>query len=380
MNFDKLKDFLDYYLPMLGVPGSDTIIYKDHKEIFRHTSGFNSLKNRTEVRRDAIYNIYSCTKIATIVAILQLVERGELLISDPIYIYLPEYRSVNVLKPDSNGKCNVDIAKNPILVKDLIGMTSGYDYSFDRPSVSAVKALTAGKCPTREVVRALATDTLLFEPGEKYCYGLSHDILGGLIEVVSGMNLGEYMKKNIFDPLGMVDTGFRIEEKKLGRVASQYTYDNIGRCAIEVDPLENVCRFGDDYESGGAGLLSTVNDYVLLMDALANGGVGANGNRILSSRSVDLISSSILSPEINRQFAIYHNDGYEYCYGVRVMREPGRVGSLVPAGVFGFDGKKMCVAISDPFNKISVFHAEHIDGMNGILLPRLMNTIYSCIE
>ena len=121
MNFDKLKDFLDYYLPMLGVPGSDTVIYQDHCEIFRHTSGFNSLKNRTPVQRDAIYNIYSCTKIATCVAGLQLIERGEVLATDPIHVYFPEYKSITV----ANGGEYSDKAKQPILVKHLFSMSSG---------------------------------------------------------------------------------------------------------------------------------------------------------------------------------------------------------------------------------------------------------------
>ena len=100
MNFQPLKDFLDYYLPMLGVPGSDTIIYKDHKEIFRYQSGFDSLRFRSPVRPDALYNIYSCTKVATVVAIMQLVERGEILVTDPLYAFIPEFRDARVAVKD----------------------------------------------------------------------------------------------------------------------------------------------------------------------------------------------------------------------------------------------------------------------------------------
>ncbi len=376
MNFNKLKDFLDYYLPMLGVPGSDTVVFKDHEEIFRYKSGFDNLRTRTPVRKDAIYNLYSCTKIATCVAALQLIERGEMLVTDPVHIYFPEYKNLTV----SNGTASPAKANSPMLIKHLFSMTSGLDYNTNRASISHVKIASAGKCPTLDIVRALPQDPLLFNPGECYNYGLSHDVLGGLVELISGMRLSEYMKKNIFDPLGMKDTGFYIEEKNLGRLASQYTYDSVGRCAIEIPALNNDFRFGSEYESGGAGLYSTVDDFILLMDALANGGVGKNGNRILSSRSIDLMCSPLLTAEQLKQFAVLHNTGYEYGYGVRVMRDPAAAGSLVHKGTFGWDGMRMCVAASDPEERIAIFHAEHIDSMNSIVLPRLMNVIYSCID
>ena len=139
-------------------------------------------------------------------------------------------------------------------------------------------------------------------------------------------------------------------------------------------------RFGSEYQSGGAGLLSTVDDFVLLTDALANGGVGKNGNRILSSASVKLLSSSSLNADQLSYFEYSHNMGYDYGLGVRVMRDPAKAGSLMPKGAFGWDGKKMCLSISDPKNKIAIFHAESVDGMNAIVIPRLLNVIYSCFD
>ncbi len=380
MNFNRLKDFLDYYLPMLGVPGSDTVIYKDHEEVFRHTSGYDNLKYRTPMRRDALHHVYSCTKIATCVAALQLIERGEILINDPVHVYFPEYKNLQVAKRTSDGKVRVEKAKNPILIRNLFSMTSGIDYNIRRQSIDKVRAATDGRCPTLDLIRALPMDPLMFEPGDRYCYGLSHDILGGIVELISGMKLGDYMKKNIFDPLGMKDTTFEIGQHNYERIASQYEYDSIGRCAIEVLKDSNIMRFGSEYQSGGAGLLSTVDDFILLTDALANGGVGKNGKRILSRASVELLASSALSPEQNITFEMGLNLGYDYGLGVRVMRDPAKAGSLMPKGAFGWDGKKMCLSVSDPENKVAIFHAEEIDGMNAILIPRLMNVIYSCFD
>lgn len=380
MNFARLKDFLDYYLPMLGVPGSDTVVYKDHEEIFRHQSGFDNLKYRTPMRPDAIHNIYSCTKIATCVAALQLIERGEILINDPIHVYFPEYKNLQIARRGADGKTRLEKAKNPILIRHLFSMTSGIDYNTRRQSIERVKKETGGRCPTLDIVRALAEDPLVCEPGERFVYGLSHDILGGLVELVSGMKLGDYMKKNIFGPLGMKDTTFEIGMHNYDRIATQYEYDKVGKCAIEVLKDSNVMRFGSEYQSGGAGLLSTVSDFVLLTDALANGGVGKNGARILAGASVELLCSSALSEEQSASFEVGLNTGYDYGLGVRVMRDPAKAGSLTPKGVFGWDGKKMCLSVSDPKNHIAIFHAEEIDGMNAILIPRLLNVIYSCLD
>ena len=380
MKFDRLRDFLDYYLPMLGVPGSDTVIYKDHIEVFRHKSGFDNLKYRTPIRADALYNIYSCTKIVTCVAALQLIERGEILINDPIHVYFPEYKNLTVAKKSADGKVKVEKAKNPILIRHLFSMTSGLDYNIRRSAIEGLKNSTEGRCPTLDVIRALPIDPLVCEPGERYVYGLSHDVLGGLVELISGMKLGDYMKKNIFDPLGMKDTTFTIEQKNYERIACQYEYDSIGRCAIEIPKDSNIMRFGSEYQSGGAGLLSTVDDFILLTDALANDGVGKNGSRILSTASVELLRSSALDEYQLPYFEMVHNIGYDYALGVRVMRDPAKAGSLMPKGAFGWDGKKMSLSVSDPKNRIAIFHAESIDGMNSIVIPRLMNVIYSCLD
>lgn len=380
MKFDRLRDFLDYYLPMLGVPGSDTVIYKDHVEVFRHKSGFDNLKYRTPVRSDALYNVYSCTKVVTCVAALQLIERGEILINDPIHVYFPEYKNLTVAKKTADGKIKVEKARNPILIRHLFSMTSGLDYNIRRSAIENVKNSTDGRCPTLDLIRALPNDPLACEPGEKYVYGLSHDVLGGLVELISGMKLGDYMKKNIFDPLGMKDTTFTIEQRNYERIACQYEYDSIGRCAIEIPKDSNIMRFGSEYQSGGAGLLSTVDDFILLTDALANDGVGKNGARILSSASVELLRSSALDEHQLPYFEMLHNIGYDYALGVRVMRDPAKAGSLMPKGAFGWDGKKMALSVSDPKNRIAIFHAESIDGMNAIVIPRLMNVIYSCLD
>lgn len=380
MNFQRLKDFLDYYVPMLGVPGSDTVVCKDHNEIFRYQSGVEDLKTGAPVRSDSTYNLYSCTKVATCTAAMQLIERGEILANDPLYAYIPEYKNHKIIVKDENGRDEVRDAKNPILIKHLFSMMSGLDYNLNRSAIKRVKDETEGRCPTLDVISALPEDPFLFEPGERYQYSLSHDVLGGLIEVVSGQSLGTYMKDNLFDPLGMKNTGFDPTADRISRMAPQYNYDAKKQEAIEIPREMNQYRLGSEYQSGGAGLISTVDDYILLADALAHHGKGKSGERILASRTVDLMRTTLLTPEQNKNYATDYHVGFNYCYGVRVMTNPAEAGTLVPKGTFGWDGAKMSFIFSDPTNRIAIFHATHVGGCHDILIPRIMNLIYQGLD
>ena len=376
MNFEKLKDFLDYSLPMLGVPGSDTVIYKDHEPVFRYQSGYDSLRFGTPVRDNALYNIYSCTKVATCVAAMQLVERGDLLVDDPLCVYFPEFTDMQVLGADGG----LTKAKEPIRIKHLFSMTSGLDYNPDTPAIKRVIEQTDGRAPTLDIVGAIADRPLLFEPGTAYRYGLSHDVLGGVVELVSGMKLGDYMKENIFDPLGMTRTSFDRSDERISCLATQYTYDKTAGAPVEIGPG---IRFalGSEYQSGGAGLISCVDDYVLLADALAHMGVGRSGERILSSFGVELLRSPIVPQEMFRKGnkCVQHR-GYAYGYGVRVNVDPASVGNLTPKGAFGWDGAKLSIFSADPANKIAIFHAEHIDGLHAMVMPRFFNAVYACLD
>lgn len=381
MNFDRLKNFLDYELPSYGIPGSDTVIYVGREEVFRHTTGFDSLKDRTPMNPKALYNLYSCTKVATAVAATQLIERGEIVATDPIYAYFPEFKDARVKVRDENGKV-VDTrpVKKHITIQHLLTMTSGINYNLDTQAIKSFKEETDGKCPTVKLPSYLAAAPLDFEPGERWLYGLSLDVIGSLIELVSGISLGQYMKENIFDPIGMKNTSFGFTEEKVKRIATQYRYDPKTCSAVEIPRDFNAYVFGSEYESAGAGLISSVDDQILFVDALTHLGLAKNGNRILSERSVNLIRSDMLAPEVYPTFDPIHFGGYSYGYGVRVNKEPHLYGNLCPVGEFGWDGAKMSYISCDPENKISVFHAEHMGGLHSLVWPRFRNLIYSSFD
>ena len=381
MNFQPLKDFMDNYIPMLGVPGTDIVIYKDHEEIFRYQSGFDDIEKGTPVRPDALYYMYSCTKVATCVAATQLIERGEILASDPVYAYFPEYAHIKVRHVRPDGRVEIKPAKNVLKIEHLLTMTGGFDYNLQRPSIIRTIEKTSGKAPTLEIVKALAEDPLDFEPGTKYQYSLCLDVIGGLIELVSGMSLGDYFKENIFEPLGMDETSFDINEDKLSRLATQYQFNTLTGVREVLPKTRNDFIFGTEYQSGGAGLISSVKDQILFADALTHYGVGKNGNRILSKAGVELMSVNHLPNEILDDFvkgAIGQAIGYGYGYGVRTNLYPAMGGNLSPVGEFGWDGARGSYFSCDPKNKIAFFYAEHMGGLHPVILPRLRNLVYSC--
>ena len=381
MRFQPLRTFLNDYLSMLGIPGSDTSIYQGGKEVFRYQSGYGNIEKRTPVDPNGLYNIYSCTKITTVCTLLTLLEKGEVHLYDPVYAYLPAFRNLTVRFQKENGQWDVRPAETVMTIRHLMSMTSGMNYDISSPEILAVNEKTNGRCPTVETVEAMARMPLLFDPGTQYNYSLSHDVLGAIIEVVSGMPFGQYVKEAIFDPIGMSDTSFLMDENRASRMNTQYKYNPETRRAEEISPWDCPYRLGSEFESGGAGLSSTVDDYVKLAETLTHMGLAPNGNRILAPATVELLRSNVLDQKQLDKFQQmgFHVRGYGYGLGVRTMMSPSIAGSLTPVGEFGWDGAKLCYFISDPVNDISVFHAEHMGKFHELVIPRLRNVIYSCM-
>lgn len=379
MDFQPLVRFLDNYLPMLGIPGADTSVYLGREEVFRYQSGYDSPERGTPVRPDALYNIYSCSKPATMCALLSLMERGEISITDPVYAYLPEFRDLTYRVKKEDGTYDIAPCKNVMTVRQLMNMTSGLDYNLDTPAIREVKARTDGRCPTVEIASALARSPLSFEPGTDFQYSLGHDVIGAIVEVVSGKRFGDYMKEAVFDPIGMRDTSFDPPESEAYRFATQYELLD-GR-AVEVPFRYNHLRPGPDYESGGAGIITTVADYALFTDTLTHMGLAKNGNRILAPSSIDLLRTNTL---VGRPMETYTRWGvlrlgYGYGLGVRVNMEPALAGNPAAVGEFGWDGYKLSYLSADPKNEVSIFHAEHLGHYNSLVIPRLRSVVYACL-
>lgn len=380
MNFSKMEKFLDW-LVTWRIPGVDCIVIKDGETVFRHMAGYADIEAGREMRGDEIYNMWSCSKPITCAAAMTLYERGDFLLTDPLERYMPEFSEMKIRIKQEDGTSVLVPAKKKILVRDLFSMSAGFDYDIESEPIKAVKKATDGRCPTVETVKAIAKCPLYFEPGTHWLYSLCHDILAGFVEVVSGERFSDYVKHAIFEPLGMTDSTFAAPEQRLlDRMSRQYSFNFDTNKAIPTDNSVTH-RLGTEYESGGAGLICSLEDYAKFAYAMANGGVGANGARILSRRTIDLMRTNIMNEDQMKDVNWEQLAGYGYGLGVRTMVSPGAGGSNGPVGEFGWAGAAGSYVMIDPENRLALVYGEHmLNSMETYITPRLRNMLYAALE
>lgn len=389
MNFDKLKDFMDR-LTKWKIPGNSISVCIENKEVFSYQSGYSDVENKTPMTSDKLFNIYSCSKVATVTAGLQLYERGYFLLDDPLYDFLPEYKNMYI----KDEKGNVTKATSSITMRHLFTMTSGMDYNRENEAIELARKITDGRMNTLTVAKCLAQKPLSFEPGSEWMYGMSHDVLAAVIEVISGKKFREYVKENIFEPLEMNES-FYHNEAVQDRIAELYRYqndaetdlvalqfaDNSRDDGILVHEKKDVAPvFGSEYDSGGAGITTSVADYSKFVSALANGGIGQNGEQIISGNTIDLLRTNQLSDKQTEGFSWKQLAGYGYGLGVRTLTDRAKGGSIGNVGEFGWGGAAGATVLVDPKLKLSMFYTHHmLNPQEEYYQPRLRNVLYACL-
>ena len=376
MNGKPLEQFLERIVAW-RIPWADCLVLRDGEPAFRYKTGYEELEGMRPIGDGRIFNLYSMTKIMTCAAGLQLLERGKFLLSDPVAEYLPEFAEMWI-RPSAEGETQRVRAERPITVRDLFAMTAGFTYDIHSPAIRVALEETGGEATNRDIARAIAKEPLLFEPGTRWNYSLCHDVLAALIEAVDGRSFGAYLRDEIIAPLGMRDTGFTLSEAQTTRLVPQYAYDDAADARVRKD--DNPYRFGPAYESGGAGLYSTVDDYALFLDALTHFGKGRNGERILSSASVELMRADHLTEAMRGDFGWLPLQGYGFGLGVRTHISRAKSGSLSPLGEFGWSGAGGCLAVIDPDTRTTVMYAQQLlNNQEPYVHPRLKNLVYACL-
>lgn len=372
MNLTKLTEYLET-LPGRGIPSVDCMIYKEHELVYRHMCGTTDAEYTKAVQGDELYLMFSMTKVQTMTAVLQLVEQGKLSLEDEVSAYLPAYKNLTVKVDDK-----VEEVKTPMLIKHLLSMQSGLDYDLERPGIKRVLQEKGQQATTREIVEALVESPLIFVPGEHFQYSLSHDVAAAIVEVVSGMSFGEYLKKNIWEPLKMERTFFAKPVNHLDKLVTQFEMNMEGK-TIPMAPTCNY-QFSECYESGGAGLVSCTEDYAVFADTLACGGISKDGVRIIKPETIELMKQNQLC-EASQQEIIQNMGrlGYGYGCGVQVLLQPELLGSPAPAGVFGWDGAAGSCIIMDTASKISLVYTQHVRSCGlayGEVHPKLRDLLF----
>ncbi len=336
--FSGAKKYIEGIVKEKGIPFLDVVCHCEHEEVFRHTAG-------SADGRELLY-MFSCSKPITVTAVLMLYERGLLSLDDLVEKYLPAYKNITVKENDVVIPC-----ERKMTIRHLLTMTGGLDYNYFRGNVGEI-IKNNPNADTEEIVNGFVEEPLLFEPGERFSYSLCHDVLAVIVEKVSGVKFSDFINENIFIPLGMNDSSFDNIPKRAVADSYKCTDEGIVASGGFVPPTPF-------YESGGSGLISSVNDYIKFADMLAMDGVSAEGVRILNAKTVALMrSEQIASVSVNNNFTCIQGSAYSYGLGVRTRKKETDWG--LPREEFGWDGAAGSYLLIDPQKKLSIVMGMHV--------------------
>jgi CubicO group peptidase (beta-lactamase class C family) len=369
---DRIAAWMDRYVQERKFAGSSVLINRGGEEVYFNAAGLRDIENNAPFERDAIARIYSMTKPITSVAIMMLVEQGLFHLDAPLSDFVPEFSHCQALVVGATSIDQTEPAPSPTL-HQLMTHTSGLSYPFNPgvlPKAMEEKDLVfkGQQGPLADVVRDLATLPLAFQPGSRWEYSVSTDVLGRVVEVASGQPLDQFFKDHIFDPLGMAETSFSVPEGAMDRFASLYT--PLAGNAMELNaartdgdtlrlvdsgpetPFANTETF-----SGGGGLVGTIDDYMRFCEMIRGGGT-LNGQRLLSPLTVDFMRQNHLPGDIAdmgpSSFAEQPMEGMGFGLGGSVVRNPGRVGCPANVGDFSWGGMASTFFWIDPVLDLSV--------------------------
>lgn len=348
------------YVDKKWLAGGSAIIVHNGSIVYYKAFGYDDIATKKPEKKDAIFRIASQTKAITSVAVMMLYEQGKFLLDDPVSNYIPEYKDMKVLdKFNENDTTYTTVpAKRDVTIRDLLTHTSGIGYAqIGSKEANAIyykngiwAGLGVGKMMLGDKMKKLGSLPLFHQPGEKWTYGLNTDLLGYLVEVVSGMSLADFFQNNIFEPLGMKDTYFYLPQNKYNRLAILYSEDSTGhiiKAEKNMDVNGNVYAdypaTAGTYYSGGGGLSSTAYDYAVFMQMLLNGGV-YNGKQILSRNSINLMTQNQIG-ELS-----LGNDKFGLGFGI--VTEKGSPKTPVSIGTFDWGGAFSSTYWIDPKEKI----------------------------
>ncbi len=368
------------------VRGASALVLHRGREIYYGAFGKADAEREIPMERDTIIRLYSMTKPVTAAAVMLLAERGELDLWDRVSRYLPCFRGQKVWR---GGE--VVPAGRENTVYDLLNMTSGITYPDEAHEPGRrmkemvdmhVRRRRAGeRVCTQDFIRGIASVPLCFQPGERWMYGFSADVLGGIIEAVSGMTFGEFLKKEIFEPLEMVDTGFFVPKGKQERLAQYYDMRGDGSFVPHTDSHLGE-YFGEDnaFESGGAGLVSTLDDYSRFATMMTHGGL-YKGRHILGRRTVEFMGQNRLSDKQRVSLDWDSTRGYGYGCLMRVLTDQGTAGTTASHGEFGWDGWTGNYVTMNPHEDLIILYFVQQCGAD--VLPavrRLRMAVYGALE
>lgn len=386
--FEKLKYMEPLISELIGADvfagANAAVIYKG-ETVWSKSFGMADKEKNIPMNEDKIFRLFSLSKPITSAAAMLLLERGKIELRYPVKWFLPTFE--NPMVTDESGTYP---AKRDITLGDLMNMTSGILYPDGTKAGQEMGSLWGQQTDawendgkllnTREFALEIGKKPLAFTPGAKWQYGASADVMGAVIEAVSGMKFSEFLKQEIFEPLGMEDTGFYVPAEKQGRFAQVYDRTEKGNLPYTG---HNLCIFDQKeppaFESGGAGLVSTIGDYSRFVKMLMGSGT-YNGINILGRKTVEFMRTNCLTPEQMKTLDWDSMKGHGYGNFMRVLTSPAEAGFNAGAGEYGWDGWMGCYFSVDPDEDLAfLFFIQQTNTGCTDFTRKLQSIVRSCL-
>lgn len=383
---DRIDDAINAEIAAGKIPGAVALVIKDGRTVYHKSFGYADIASQTPMQDDSIFRIASMTKAITSVGVMMLYEQGHFQLNDPVSEFIPAFRNPQVaVSFDDDGEVTgTRDAKSEIKIVGLLSHSSGISYAFiDQPLQRSYKAagvidgLTAADAKLARGISVLAEQPLLFDPGTRFAYGLNTDVLGRLIEVVSGKPLDRFFQEEIFGPLGMADTWFYLPPGKADRLVTLYAdveglrVSDGTEADIKLDnPLYPV-EGAKSYFSGGAGLSSTASDYARFIEMLLNEGE-LDGERVLGRKSVELMRSARID---------WDDDGFaDFGLGFQVTGDIGKAGEIGSNGEYSWGGAYNTSYWIDPEENLVAVFMSQVRPVKSDITDRFKTLVYQALE
>jgi len=389
----EVKALLDGYVDDGKLPGYSVLISREGEEVAYHQHGLMDVERARPVARDTVFRIYSMTKPLASAALMQLFEQGKVTLDDPLHQFVPAFKEVEVFANGDSETFTTVKPERDICVRDLLTHTSGLSYGFNpndpvdqmyiRDGIYAPPSAST----QADRVQALATKPLCFSPGTRWNYSLATDVVGLLVEIISGKPLDEYLREHITGPLGMRETDFHVQPEQRDRFAACYQHVPANNTfSLQDDPENSRFTSRPALVSGGGGLVSTIDDYLVFCEAMLGGGE-RDGVRILKQKTVAQMATNHLPEgkdlgDLGQSvFLETTMDGVGFGLGYAVVLDPERAGVLASPGELSWGGMASTYHFIDPVKRIIVvFMTQLIPSSSYPIRTQMKNAIYKALE
>ncbi len=392
----RISELCDRYVENGKFPCAQVQVARGDQIVMRHTIGKADIEENIDLRDDAIFRIYSMTKPLTSIGLMQLYEKGELILEDPVERFIPAFSDPQVLIGGSYLKPALRPAQTTLTVRDMLMHTSGLTYGFHfsnnldkmyrKSKFGSIWGQKGDATQTLEqTANKLGEMPLLFDPGTSWNYSMSTDICGRLIEVISGQNLDEYLTKNITEPLGMVDTGFHVEKEKSHRFTSNYAITPENPLTKIDDASSSDYLEPARFLSGGGGMVSTTDDYQRFVSMLLKGGE-LQGERIIGRHTLEFMTKNhlpggaTLNDVGQSTFTETAMEGMGFGLGFSVLENPAANAALGSKGEFAWGGAASTRFWVDPVEEVTcIFMTQFMPSSYYPIRRELKATVYQAL-